>query len=69
MSAKAPDSLSDGVDEELRLCGFEDGDPEPAEDPPPARDQQLRHPDDDVTRLPTEHEAKNRKFDVGIQLA
>ena len=48
-----PDSLSYGVDEELRLGGFEDGDPEPAEDPPPARDQQLRDAHDDVTCLPT----------------
>ena len=47
-----PDSLSDGVDEELRLCGFEDGDPEPSEDPPSPGDQQLCDANDDVTRLP-----------------
>ena len=50
-----PDCLSDGVDEELRLGGFEDGDPEPSEDPPPARDQQLRDAHDDIPRLPTEN--------------
>ena len=62
MSARAPDGLSDGIDEELRLSGFEDGDSEPSENPPPARDQQLCHANDDVTRLPTKNDVKEKYF-------
>ena len=50
-----PDCLSDWVDEELSLGGFEDRHPEQPEHPPPARDEQLGDPDDDVPRLPTEN--------------